>query len=90
MANIVPMFKQMRENGEHDLYIIFKQYQIASQDHMWFKTGVSEEELNASIEFLNLSEDPEFIEKVRRHNLEIIDSSNEFEKEGDEEYENES
>ena len=76
MANIIPMFKQMRESGEADLYKIFKQYQIASQDHMWYITGVSEEELNSSIELLNLSEDPEFIEKVRRHNLEIMDASN--------------
>ena len=51
---------------------------------MWFKTDVCEEDLNASIELLNLSEDPEFIEKVRRHNLEIIDASNNFEK-GEEE-----
>jgi hypothetical protein len=80
MANIIPMFMQMKENGESDMYTIFKQYQIASQDHMWFKTNISEEELNISIELLNLSEDPEFIEKVRRHNLQIIDANSEFEK----------
>ena len=76
MINIIPMFKQMKEGGESDVYMIFKQYQTASQDHMWFITNVSEEELNQSIEILNLSEDPEFIEKVRRHNIEIMNASN--------------
>ena len=51
---------------------------------MWFKTDVSEEDLNTSIKLLNLSEDPEFIEKVRRNNLDIIEASNNFEKEEDE------
>ena len=36
---------------------------------MWYVTGMTEEDLIYFIEKLNMSEDPEFQEKVRRNNI---------------------
>ena len=75
MENIIPMYQQMKESaGEVELYQIFTQYQVASQDHMWYKTGITEEELNMSIEMFHLADDPEFKEKVRRNQIAIMNA----------------
>ena len=45
---------------------------------MYLLTNITEEDLTTAIEQLNLSIDPEFIEKVRRNNIEIMKAQQEF------------
>ena len=69
MSTVDMMYKDMNHENEELWLGIFTRYQIESQDEMWYVTGITEEDLMTFIEKLNMSEDPEFQEKVRRNNI---------------------